>query len=68
VVPVLVDALDRKKHQSYYYPQILNAALSELGEIGSEARAARSNVATLTNDPNPQVAKLASDTLNKLGK
>jgi HEAT repeat protein len=68
VVPVLTEALDRKKHQSYYYPEILNAALSELGEIGSEARAARSDVATLTQDPNPQIAKLATDTLNKLGK
>jgi HEAT repeat protein len=68
VVPVLVDALNRKKHQSYHYPEILNAALSELGDIGSGARAARNDVATLTNDPNPQVAKLAADTLNKLGK
>jgi hypothetical protein len=68
VVPVLTDALDRKKHQSYYYPPILNTALSELGDIGSQARSARSAVATLTNDPNPQVAKLASETLKKLGE
>lgn len=68
VVSVLAEALDRKKHQSYYYPQILSAALTQLGELGSEARAVRSDIETLTNDPNPQVSKLASDTLNKLEK
>jgi len=68
VVPVLVDALDRKKYQSYYYPQILRAALSELGEIGIEAQAARTNVAALAKDPDPQIAQLAADTLNKLGE
>jgi HEAT repeat protein len=68
VVPVLADALDRKPYQSYYYWEILNAALRELGDMGSEGRAARSDVAKLTNDPNPQVAKLAADTLNKLEK
>jgi HEAT repeat protein len=68
VVPVLVDALDRKKHQSYYYEQIIRVALGALGDIGSEARAARSDVARLTNDPNPQIAKLAADTLSKLDR
>jgi hypothetical protein len=68
VVPVLVDALDRKKHQSYYYAQILTAALTELGDIGGEADAARNDIVALTRDPNPQIAKLATDTLNKLGK
>ncbi|HEX4644635.1 MAG TPA: hypothetical protein VH598_03415, partial [Verrucomicrobiae bacterium] len=68
VVPVLTDALDRKKYQSYYYPQILAAALAELGEIGGDARAARTDVAALTKDPDPQVAQLATDTLVKLGK
>lgn len=68
VVPVLADALNRKKYQSYYYPQILRTALVELGEIGVEARAARPDVAALTKDPDPQVAQLATDTLNKIGK
>jgi hypothetical protein len=68
VVPVLADALDRKKYQSYYYPQILRAALGELGEIGAQAGAARTNVAALTKDPDPQIAQLATDTLIKLGK
>ncbi len=68
VVPVLADALDRKKYQSYYYPQILRAALGELGEIGAEARAARADVVVLTKDPDPQIAQLATDTLIKLGK
>lgn len=68
VVPVLADALDRKKYQSYYFPQILRAALGELGEIGAEARAARAGVVVLTKDPDPQTARLATDTLIKLGK
>ena len=68
VLPILVDALDRKKYQSYYYEQILSAALGELGDLGSEARPARSSVATLTQDPNPKIAKLAAETLSKLDK
>jgi hypothetical protein len=68
VVPVLADALDRKKYQSYYYPQILRAALRELGEIGAQASAAKTDVAALTKDPDPQIAQLATDTLVKLGK
>jgi hypothetical protein len=64
----LTDALDRKKYQSYYYPQILRAALGELGEIGAEALAAKTEVAALTKDPDPQIAQLATDTLIKLGK
>jgi hypothetical protein len=68
VVPVLTDALDRKKYQSYYYPQILRAAIGELGEIGAQATAAKIDVAALTKDPDPQIAQLATDTLIKLGK
>lgn len=68
VLPVLVDALDRKKHQSYYYEQILTSALSTLGDMGKDGRAASSEVVKLTQDPNPKVAKLATDTLSKLGK
>jgi HEAT repeat protein len=68
VLPVLTDALDRKKHQSYYYEQILSTALSVLGDIGSEAHAASSAVAALTHDPNPRIAQLATDTLNKIGE
>lgn len=66
VVPVLVEALDRNKHQSYYYAQILPAALKTLSEIGADARAADGAVAALTQDPNPTIAKLASETLNKI--
>jgi hypothetical protein len=68
VVPVFVDALDRKKYQSYSYEQILRVALSGLADIGSEARAASDEVGRLTHDPNPQIAQLATDTLNKVGK
>jgi HEAT repeat protein len=67
VVPVLTEALDRNKHQSYYYAEILPAALNTLGEIGIKARAAESTVSILTQDPNPNIAKLASETLRKIG-
>jgi hypothetical protein len=65
-VPVLVEALDRSKHQSYYYMEILPAALNALGEIGKDARAAEGDVLALTKDPNPAIAKLASETLVKI--
>jgi hypothetical protein len=68
VVPVLAEALDRNKHQSYYYEQILRAALGELGDIGSPAHAATNEVGKLIHDPNPQIAKLAAETLIKLGR
>jgi len=45
VVRVFADALDRKRHQSYSYSEILSAALSGLADIGSEARSVRSEVA-----------------------
>lgn len=67
VVPVLTDALNRKKYQSYYYPEILRAALAELGEIGAEASTAKTEVTALTKDPDPEIAKLATDTLIKMG-
>lgn len=68
VVPVLTEALDRKKHQSYYYEEILRAALNELGDIGSPAHAATNEVGVLIHDPNPQIAKLAAETLTKLSR
>ncbi len=67
VVPVLAEALDRKKHQSYYYdPEILPAALNALGAIGADARAAETEVSALTRDPNPNIAKLATEALGKI--
>jgi HEAT repeat protein len=68
VLPMLLDALDRKKYQSYYYEEILSSALSTLGDMGSEGRASMPEVAKLTQDPNPKVARLATDTLNRMGK
>jgi HEAT repeat protein len=67
VVPVLVEALNRTKHQSYYYDnQILPTALRVLGDIGPEARDAASDLDTVTRDPNPAIAKLATDALTKI--
>ncbi|HVV71073.1 MAG TPA: HEAT repeat domain-containing protein [Verrucomicrobiae bacterium] len=68
VLPVFIEALDRKKYQSYYYDEILNAALGGLGDLGSEARPARTNLATIIEDPNPQVAALAKETMRKMGE
>jgi len=68
VVPILTEALDRKKHQSYYYEEILRAALGELGDIGSPAHAATNEVGMLIHDPNPQIANLAAETLKKLAR
>ena len=68
VVPVLVESLDRSSHQSYYYPQILNAALHLLGEIGPDAREAAEPLKNIQQDPDPAVAKLAAETLSKIQK
>jgi hypothetical protein len=66
VVPILTEALDRNKHQSYYYAEILPAALNALVEIGADARAAESAVRVLTRDPDPKIAKQATETLSKI--
>jgi hypothetical protein len=63
VVPVLIEALDRNKYQSYYYAELLPTALKALGEMGREARDAQAALATVTRDPNPTLAKLAADAL-----
>jgi HEAT repeat protein len=63
VVPVLIEALDRNKYQSYYYAEVLPTALKALGEIGREARETQEALVTVTRDPNPAVAKLAADAL-----
>lgn len=68
VIPILTEALDRNKHQSYYYAEILPAALNTLGEIGMAADVAEQNIAVLTKDPNPSIAKLAAETLAKIHK
>lgn len=68
VVPVLIEALDRNKYQSYYYAEILPTALKALGEIGPEARDAAEGLTTVTRDPNPTVAKLAAEALAKVRK
>jgi HEAT repeat protein len=67
VIPVLVEALNRSRHQSYYYDiQILPAALSFLGDIGNEAQAAVGDLNLLAQDPNPRVAQLAREALAKI--
>ncbi len=68
VVSVLVESLDRSKYESYYYTETLPVALAVLGEIGPEAKAAMDPLEKLSSDPNPEVAKLASDALTKIRK
>jgi HEAT repeat protein len=66
VVPILMEALDRPKHQSYYYAEIQPVALSTLGDIGAEARSAAPALEQTVRDPNPGIAELASATLAKI--
>jgi hypothetical protein len=68
VVPVLAEALDRTKHQSYYYAEILPVALKALGEIGPEAQGAVSALDPMRHDPNPVIAKLTTATIEKIRK
>jgi HEAT repeat protein len=68
VVPVLIESLDRTKYQSYYYPQILPVALATLGDIGPDARAAIPVLERTAKDPNPGVARAATDALVKIRK
>ena len=64
VLPKLIDALDRKKYQSYYYPEIQRATLATLKEMGTEAAPARKALEELRSDPNPDVVKLVEEILN----
>ena len=57
---MLKEALNREKHQSYYYAEILPAAVNALGEIGPDARDATQDLNALTRDPNPSIAELAA--------
>lgn len=69
VVPILTDALNRVKHQSYYYDiEILPAALHLLKELGPDAAPATAELTALTHDPNPAVSKLATDALAGIRK
>jgi hypothetical protein len=66
IMPVLTDALNGKKHQSYDYPEIQETTLRLLGEVGSEAKVAVSLLEELEKDVNPNVAKMAKETREKI--
>lgn len=66
VVPVLVEALDRSKYQSYNYSDIQAQALGLLGEIGLGAKSALPTIEALALDPNAAVVKLASEVRIKI--
>jgi HEAT repeat protein len=68
VVPLLIESLDRSRHQSYYYAETLPEALAILGEIGPEAHEAVGVLEKLLKDPNPKLAKLASESLTRIRK
>jgi hypothetical protein len=62
--PILVDALDRKKHQSYYYDiEILPAAIKGIGALGPNGKDATAALENMTHDPNTKVADAASAAL-----
>ena len=65
VLPKLIDALDRKKYQSYYYPEIQRAALTTLKDMGTEAAPAKKELEELRSDPNPDVVKMVNEILMK---
>jgi HEAT repeat protein len=66
VVPVLMEALDRSKHQSYYYTEVQPVALNLLADIGAEAHEAAETLEKIRQDPNPAIVKLASEALVKI--
>jgi hypothetical protein len=66
ILPVLLDALNAKKHQSYYYPEIQTTALNLLSEMGPQARPALAPLRELEKDVNPAVAKRATQTREKV--
>ena len=61
VLSKLIDALDQKKYQSYYYPEIQRAALTTLKGMGTEAAPAKKDLEELRSDPNPDVVKLVNE-------
>jgi HEAT repeat protein len=63
VLPKLIDALDRKKYQSYYYPEIQQTSLTTLKEMGADAAPAKKVLEELRSDPNPDVVKLVDEIL-----
>jgi len=65
VLPVLIDALDRKKYQSYYYPEIQGTVLTTLKDMGPEAAPARKQLEELRTDPNPEVVKMVNEILTE---
>ena len=66
VVPVLIEVLDRSKHQSYSYAEVQPVALAVLGDIGPEAHEAVGTLDKIIHDPNPAIVKLAAEALVKI--
>jgi len=66
LVPVLIESLDRSKHESYYYAETLPVSLTVLGDIGPEAHDAVGVLEKLLSDPNPSVVKSASEALARI--
>jgi len=68
VVPILIDSLDRSKHQSYDYAEIQPVALRVLSDIGPGAREAVGPLEKLLSDPNPTIVNLASNALASINR
>ena len=66
IVPVLIESLDRSKHQSYYYAETQPVALAVLSEIGPEAHEAIGTLEKLFSDPNPAIVKMATEAVAKI--
>lgn len=68
VTPVLADALDRERHQSYWYERHVPVALETLRDIGPAARQAIPALEKASNDPNPKIVTLAQAALVRIRK
>jgi hypothetical protein len=64
--PILVEALDRQKHQSYWYEYNIHVAFETLRDIGPAARDAIHTLEKAANDPNPKIVTLATAALHKI--
>ena len=64
--PILTEALDRQKHESYYYEYNVPVAFETLRDIGPTARDAIPALEKAANDPNPKIVTLATAALFKI--
>ena len=65
-VPILVEALDRSKHQSYSYAEVQPVAIQTLRDMGPAAQAAIGALESLSTDPNREVVAKAAEAISQI--